>query len=218
MLQKAFVIGACFVALIGCTGQIPQKSQQPQPEALMTEVPQESTGSAESKEVETRRKIALSSIKQLEQQTDLLSQKMLGRQQKISDLELKKNQLEADIRAYNSKVQSFLVEHKNAAGCMGAVGASLDESNQYSKDVKDIASLVTVVCGIGVLSNEEFRNEVFFVVDQLTQADSHVKNLNNDFKAIQSQIYTENESLAQEKSEVSRLTADIQKQQSQLEI
>jgi predicted nucleic acid-binding Zn-ribbon protein len=218
MLKKAFVIGACFVALIGCTGQIPQKSQQTQPEALMTEVPQESTGSAESKEVETRRKIALSSIKQLEQQTDLLSQKMLGRQQKISDLELKKNQLEADIRAYNSKVQSFLVEHKNAASCMGAVGASLDESNQYSKDVKDIASLVTVVCGIGVLSNEEFRNEVFFVVDQLTQADSHVKNLNNDFKAIQSQIYTENESLAQEKSEVSRLTADIQKQQSQLEI
>lgn len=215
MLKKVFVIGVCCVALIGCTNKIPQESKQTEPEVSTQETQQES-GSLEQ-ERENRRQIVLSNIKQIEQQMDLLSQSMLGRQQKISNLELQKNQLEADIRTYNGKVESFIMEHKRAATCMGAVGASLDENNQYSQDVKDIASVVTVTCGIVVVSNEEFRKEVFFVIDQLTQADTYAKNLNDSIQAIQSQIDTENESLEKEKLEISNLTSDIQKYQSQLE-
>lgn len=225
MLQKVFVIGVCFVALIGCTEKIPQESKQSKLE-VPTQATQQKSESIEQERIRlaeekvrtTRRQIVVSSIKQLEQQMDLLSQIMLGRQQKISNLELQANQLETDLRTYNGKVESFIMAHKTSIACMGAVDASLDESNQYSKAVKDVAGVATIACGIALLSNDEFRKEVFFVIDQLTQADSYAKNLKDNFKVIQSQIYTENESLEKEKSETSKLTSDIQKYQSQLEI
>jgi chromosome segregation ATPase len=225
MLQKAFVIGICFMAFIGCGEQISQEQKQSELEVSTQRIQQESEWLeqeriklAETKERETRRQVIISSIKQLEQQMDLSSQRMLGIQQKISNLELQQNQLETEIRTHHGKVESFMMAHKVAIACMGAVGVGLDEKNQYSKDAKDIAGAVTVACGIGFLSNNEFRKEIFFVIDQLTQADSYAKNLMGQIKAIQSQIYTENESLEKEKSEASRLASDIQKYQSQLEI
>ncbi len=225
MLQKAFFIGVCFIALIGCTDTIAPDSGQPETEVVTQLTPQERESLeqerirlAEEKERETRRQILASNIKNLEQQIDLLSQRMLGRQQKISNLELQVNNLETDLRTYNGEVESFITAHKTAIACMGAVGASLDESNQYSQDVKDIASVVTLACGFGVVLNEEFRNEVFFVVDQLTQADTYVKNLTGQLTATKSQLLTENESLESEKVESSKLASDVQNYQSQLEI
>ena len=129
MLRKTLILGVCFVTLIGCSTPTPSNSDNIQ-------ATQEQAASSAETIQENKIQIAISNIKQLEQQSNLLSQKMIGRQQKISNLELKKNDLEADIRAYNQKVQSFILQNKDAVACMGAANASLDESNQYSQDVK----------------------------------------------------------------------------------
>lgn len=209
MLRKTLILGVCFLNLIGCSTQTPADSEniqapQPQPES-----------SVEIRE--NQRQIAISNIKQLEQQANLLSQKMIGRQQIISNLELKKNDLEANIQAYNQKVQSFILQNKDTVACMGAANASLDESNQYSQDVKNVAGAVTFICGAAVLSNEEFRNKVIFVADQLVQADSNINNFKSRFQAVQSQIDSENQLLGKEQSQASELATSIQKQQSHLE-
>ncbi|MEM6399159.1 MAG: hypothetical protein AAF757_02845 [Cyanobacteria bacterium P01_D01_bin.116] len=206
MLRKTLILGVCFVTLIGCSTQTPQSELPTQ---------QQSESSLEIRD--NQRQIAISNIKQLEQESAVLSQKMIGRQQKISNLELKKNDLETDIQTHNRKVQSFIQKNKDAVVCMGAADASLDESNQYSEDVKNVAGAVTVACGIGVLANEEFRNKVIFVADQLVQADNHMNNLKTNFQSLESQLDTENNLLAQEQSEARELATSIQKQQSQLE-
>lgn len=224
MSPKAYIVGICCVAIFGCTQNIPQTLQQSEVEVSTQKLEKERasleeqrTKLAADQERENKKQLILSSIKQLEQQRDFLAQGMLGRQQKISNLELQQNQLETDIRTYDGKVQSFMMAHKTAIACMGAVGVSLDDKNQYSQDAKNIAGAVTLVCGLVIASNSDFRQEVFFVVDQLTQADSYAKNLRGQFQSVQSQINTENDLLQKERDEASRLASDIQNYQSQLE-
>lgn len=210
MFQKAFVVGVCCATIIGCSTTVPQKI--PEPEVL------QGTPQREGSAREARNQVVASRIKQLEQQNDLLLQKMLGRQQKISSLEIQENQLRTDLRAFNGKVEAFMKDNIGAITCMQAVGATLDESNQYSKDTKDIAATATVVCGIAVLANSNFREEVFSVVDQLAQADSYAKNLSNQLSAIQSELATESAALEQGRAETGRITSEIQTYQSQLEV
>lgn len=214
MLRNTLILGVCFVTLIGCSTQTPADSENIQ--APQSELPRQPKSNAETIS-ENQRQIAISNIKQLEQQSSLLSKKMIGRQQIISNLELQKNDLEANIQAYNQKVQSFILQNKDTVACMGAANASLDESNQYSQDVKNVAGAVTFICGAAVLSNEEFRNKVIFVASQLAQADNHTNNLKNNFQSLQSQIDTENQLLGKEQLEASELATSIQKQQSHLE-
>jgi hypothetical protein len=210
MFQRAFVVGICCATIIGCSATAPQKTSE-------SEVSQ-GTAQREERAHEARNQVIASSIKQLEQQNALLSQSILGRQQKISALELQKNQLEIDLRAFNGKVEAFIMDNIGAITCMQAVGATLDESNQYSKDTKDIAATATVVCGIAVLANSDFRGEVFSVVDQLAQADSHAKNLSSQINAIQSELATESAALEQDRAETGRIASEIQTYQSQLEV
>ncbi|NDJ18770.1 hypothetical protein [Myxacorys almedinensis] len=223
MLKKAVVIGVCFVAIAGCTQAVSPRATQSTPERS-TENRQQESDSTEQRQTrlaederETRKQAALSSIKQLEQQKDLLSQRMLGRQQKLSNLELRANQLETELSTYNRRVQAFILAHKNSVGCMGALGVSLDETNHYSKDVKDLAGAATLVCGAAVIANDGFRNEVIRVADQLSQASNHVKNLTSQLQGVRSQINTENASLEQEQTEASNLASGIQNYHSQLE-
>ncbi|BAZ04134.1 hypothetical protein [Calothrix sp. NIES-3974] len=218
--QKILIIAACCIGLIGCTTPTPTNPSTQVTEETRTQQQQqqqkEELRLIRERERENQRQIVISNIKQLEQQANLLSQRMVGRQQNISNLELQRNQLAADIRNYKSRVEAFMLRHKNAIACMGAVGVSLDENNQYSQDVKDFASVVGVICGVAVIGNEEFRNEVLSVVDQLTQADNHTKNLQNNLRTVQSQLDAENQLIVQEKSQANQLAADIQKLQSQL--
>lgn len=214
--HKILTIAAFCIGFIGCTTPTPTNpSTQVTEETRTQQQQQEELRLIRERERENQRQIVISNIKQLEQQANLLSQRMVGRQENISNLELQRNQLAADIRNYKSRVEAFMLRHENAIACMGAVGVSLDENNQYSQDVKDFASVVGVICGVAVIGNEEFRNEVFSVVDQLTQADNHTKNLQNNLRTVQSQLDTENQQLVQEQSQANQLAADIQRLQSQ---
>jgi peptidoglycan hydrolase CwlO-like protein len=210
MLKKIFLVGVCLIAITGCSSEgSPQSLPLPAP----ANAPEPRPPVAEP---DARRQVALSNIKQLEQQISLISQKMLGQQEKISNLELQSNQLETDLRTYNGKIQAFMKAHQQAVVCMSAVGAALDETNRYSQDAKDLAGGVTLVCGVVVLADAKFREEVFWVIDQLNQADSYADNLANQLEAVRSQIITENQVLETDKTEVSRITTDIQNYQSQL--
>lgn len=206
--STGIALGFLVVAALGING-CSQKVEQNESKITVQQ-------QREALEKEQVRQAILSNVKQLEQQKDLFSQKMIGRQQKILSLEIQESQLETDLRAYNGKVESFMMAHVGAIACMGAVGAALDESNQYSKDAKDVAATATVVCGIAVVTNSNFREEVFSVTYELTQADSYAKNLKSQITAIQSEVYRENNALEKEKSEVGEIASSIQKYQSQL--
>lgn len=230
MLRKSIiVIGLCLVAIVGCgeeaAAPVDTTTSTPAPDPVAIQKARQEQErlkqeqirlAAEAQERENKRQGIQLNINQLEQQSNLLSQKMIGRQNNISTLEGQQNQLTAELREYDGNVKSFMMDHKTAVGCMGAVGASLDDDNQYSKEAKQIAVMAGVACGLGVLFDEDFRKEVFSVADQLAQASANKKNLSSQINEVQSQLATENQSLTNEKSEYDKLVAEIQSYQSQL--
>jgi septal ring factor EnvC (AmiA/AmiB activator) len=91
-------------------------------------------------------------LKQHQQDYDLLNTKMRGQQERINELTTQADRLDTELSEYNNKVKAYMLENKTEVACMGAFGMSLDKTNEYSKDAKDVAALVTLGCGMGVLS------------------------------------------------------------------
>jgi len=165
---------------------------------------------------EVKRRSLITKMKPLTHQMDLLSQRMVGRQQKISNLELQDNQLKSELETHNRNVRAFIMKHQAAVACMRATGVTLAENNQYSEDVKNVATAMTALCGFGVISNGEFRQQVVFVADQLNQAHNYSMNLTAQIKTTQTKLETENKNLEQEQLEVSRLRTDLQNYETEL--
>ncbi len=216
MLKKKTAIGLSVVAAILFVPfviLVSQSSQQKEPSPSAQPIQPETIKPNEDKESEVTRQANLSKIKQLEQQKELISQRLLGRQQKISSLELKKTQLETELGDQDRRVKSFVENHKLEVACRDQARISFDQNNRYSEDVKNQAALATSLC-VGVyFSSEEFRNKVNFVIDELNKADISAKNFKDQIDSIQAQIAAENEVLAQEKTEFDRLASAIQQSQ-----
>lgn len=221
MLQKTLILGVCFLMLVGCSTSVPQTRTEPEVVERVTQdsssVQQEPSQLAEERARDTRRQSILAKIRPLEQEMELLSEKMLGRQQKISKIELQSNQLKTDLKAFQGNVKAFMMKHQAEIACIGAAGVSFSKDNQYSKEVKDTADFVTLACGVGALSNGEFVKKIFHVVDQLNQADSYAKDLQSQINAVEAQIGTEAEQLEAERAEASKLKSAIESHQTQLD-
>lgn len=221
MLRKSLTLGVCFLMLTGCaTSTPPTQSEVANPTSVERDnqtVQQERTQLAEERARETRRQSIMAKIQPLEQEMKLLAERMLGRQQKLSNMELQKNQLKTELETHNRNVNAFMMKYKAEVACIGAFGVSLSEGNQYSKDAKDLATAVTVACGVGVLADGAFGKRVIQVVDQLNQADLYAKDLRSQIQSATAQLEAESQQLEAEKSEVSKLTSDIQAYQTQLD-
>ncbi|HIK16324.1 MAG TPA: hypothetical protein IGS53_13725 [Leptolyngbyaceae cyanobacterium M33_DOE_097] len=242
-MQKKLAIGVCVLTLLAGGYATFQKTPEPtvsnnlrpneesfsqsQPETISTsnnanhrqQTQMISRQDAIARAEETRevqRRSLIAKMKPLTQQMDLLSQRMVGRQQKISNLELQDNQLKSELETHNRNVRAFMMKHQAAVACMGATGVTLDENNQYSEDVKNVATAMTALCGFGVISNGEFRKQVIFVADQLNQAHNYSMNLTAQIKTNQTTLATEIKNLEQEQLEVSRLGTDLQNYETEL--
>jgi hypothetical protein len=160
----------------------------------------------ESSSVEAQKQLTLSKI-------DLLVQELRGRQQKVVNLETEKSRLEMDLRELDRKINLFIKENKDAAFCRDSANVGSDKNNRYEESVKNIAVGITLLCGATYLSDENFRKNVDYFVNELNKADSYASTLNNQVQTIQSQIDTENNSVEQGKAEISRLESGNQKEQ-----
>ncbi len=219
MLCKPFVLGACLLMLAGCSTPMTLTQSETSMRSQLDHESdsQESAQLAAERVRETRRQSVIAKIQPLEQEMKLIGQRMLGRQQKISDMEIQKNQLVTELNNHDRNVKAFMLKYKTEVGCLGAFGVSLAEGNQYSQDAKNLAMAVTVACGMGVLADGGFGQRVVQVVDQLNQADRYAKDLRSQMQAAIAQLDAENQQLAAETATVNQLAANIQAYQTQLE-
>ncbi|MDX2229916.1 MAG: hypothetical protein NW220_09775 [Leptolyngbyaceae cyanobacterium bins.349] len=221
MLRKTLALGVCFLVLAGCSTPVPPTQSeapiQTREDSDNESAQQESTELAAERAKEAKRQSITAKIKPLEQEMELIAERMLGRQQKLSNIELQKNQLKTELETHNRNVNAFMMKYKAEVACIGAFGVSLSENNQYSKNAKDLATAMTVACGVGVLADGEFGKRVVQVVDQLNQADNFAKDLRSQIQTATAQLETESQQLEAEKAEVSKLTSDIQTYQTQLD-
>ena len=154
-----------------------------------------------------------SRLKQLQQQNDLLTQQMSGRQPIINDLKVQANRLETELSEYNAKVKAYMLDNKTEVACMGALGMSLDKTNEYSKDAKDVAALVTLGCGMGVLSNGEFAGNVGKVFNQLVKAGNHSTDLKTRLTDARSRLTTETTGFNEEQTKAQEVAAEMKRYQ-----
>jgi chemotaxis protein histidine kinase CheA len=140
MLRKTLALGVCLFILAGCSTSPPPtqsqaitQTQQPSDNksAKNKSVQQERPQLAEDGEKETRRQSIAAKITPLEQEMKLLGEKMLGRQQKLSKIELQNSQLTTDLETHNRNVNAFMMKYKTEVACIGAFGASFSRSQTH---------------------------------------------------------------------------------------
>ena len=134
MLRKTLALGVCFLVLAGCSTPVsPTQSEaaiQTREESDNESAKQERTQLAAERARETKQQSITAKIKPLEQEMELLAERMLGRQQKLSNIELQKNQLKTELETHNRKVNAFMAKYQVEVACREAVGASLSKDNQ----------------------------------------------------------------------------------------
>lgn len=229
MLKKIVGLGICAILLVGCVEVHPKseapavqetasavKASLPASNSVPSQSEPEQVASSQSK-VDTRRQQVMASLQQVQQQSELLAKQMSGRQETINQLSAEANDLERDLAAFKARVQAYILEHKMEVACMGALGMSLDEGNQFSKDAKDAAALVTLGCGMAALSNGEFAGSVAKVFDQLVQAGSRGNEMMQRSQAVQASLAAERGKLAEAQEQADGLAQEMRGYQSQLD-
>ena len=150
-------------------------------------------------------------LQQRQQEYKLLTEKMSGQQERINELTGQADRLETELGDYNNKVKTYMLENKTEVACMGAFGMSLDKTNEYSKDAKDVAALVTLGCGMGVLSNGEFAGNVGKVFNALGKAGSHSNDLKTRLTDTRSSLTAETTALTEAQTQAQALAAEIKR-------
>lgn len=118
-----------------------------------------------------------------------LDSEMINHQTKLTDYGRAKFQLESKLADYENRVMAYLMDHKMAVACivggLGGATVSFDATNEFSREVSNVAAAVTAISAIYAILN---LSEVSEVADVLVQADSHVKNLKKEIGKVNTLI------------------------------
>jgi septal ring factor EnvC (AmiA/AmiB activator) len=120
---------------------------------------------------------------------NLLDSELINQQAKLTDHSRSKFQLESKLADYENRVMAYLMDHKMAVACivggLGGATVSFDTTNEFSREVKNVAGAVTAISAIYAILN---YSEVSEVADVLVQADSHVKNIKKEIGKVDALI------------------------------
>ena len=150
-------------------------------------------------------------LQQRQREYELLTQRMSGQQKRINELTAQADRLEMELGDYNNKVKAYMLENKMEVACMGALGMSLDKTNEYSKDAKDVAAVAAVGCGVGMLSNGEFAGNVGKVFNILGKAGNHSSDLKTRLTDTRSRLTAETTALTEDQTKAQALAAEMKR-------
>lgn len=154
---------------------------------------------------------AFSRLQQLDDSRRQLSESVAGRRKNIALLQQQAYNHESTLRKYKADVQRYMMRHKMAvasiASAAGGGAIALDSDNEFSDDAQKVAGIVGAFGALYAIANFD---EVSEVADQMVQADSHVKSLEQQIKATMQKIVAEKRSLDSS-------NAHLQKVEQQLE-
>lgn len=127
-------------------------------------------------------------LEKLEPQKATSERRLNEINQKINALQNDARSLQAGIKNQSSRTLSYMKEHIVAVACMASVGYSIGKDNLFSKEVNDIINTSSVLCILGVIFSEDFRNEVSVVVDTINKSDEDIKAWQSGIKNLNATI------------------------------
>lgn len=201
--------------LVSCGSQSPSSESTSKtttaPTTVTTTTPAAVTTTTPDPKPDLEQQRTAAILQQRQQEYSLLTEKMSGQQQRIKELTGQADRLDAELSEFNNKVKAYMLENKTEVACMGAFGMSLDKTNEYSKDAKDVAALVTLGCGVGVLSNGEFAGNVGKVFNQLVKAGTHSNDLKMRLTDTRSRLTAETTALNESQTQAQTLATEIKR-------
>ena len=213
MFTRMIILSLAIVSLVGCSSSPPNSTSSTSTDTTLAErkpeKPVEIQPEPQRETIEQQK--ASAQLKQSQQEYELLNQSMIARQKIIADYTTQSNKLDAELSDFNRQVNLYVMDNKMEVLCMGALGMSLDESNQYSKDVKNLATATSLGCGIGVISDGKFAGNVGKVFNQLVRADQQVKSLKQQLNEVRSKLNEETNTFEAEKSKSNALVSEIKR-------
>lgn len=128
----------------------------------------------------------MSELREVENDQTILTEALAGRRSLISQIEERLQKQKSELNIYENSVEAYMMNHKMAvaalASAAGGGAVALDSENEFSDEVQAIGAGFTVFGALYILSNSE---EVIELLDQLIQADAHVKNLRSHINETQ---------------------------------
>ena len=210
MLTRMIILSLSIVSLVGCSAPTSTPSTSTSAESIVkTQAKLVESNDRPEPTIEQQKVSA--SLKQSQQEYELLTQSMSGRQKIIYDLTAQVNKVDTELSDFNNRVNLYMLENKTEVVCMGALGMSLDKSNQYSKGAKELAAATTIGCGIGVISDSKFAGNVGKVFKELVKANTHANSLKEQLSDVRSKLSQETDTLEAEKAKASTLVTDIKR-------
>jgi len=204
------ILSLSIVSLVGCSAPTSTPSTSTSAESIVkTQAKLVESNDRPEPTIEQQKVSA--SLKQSQQEYELLTQSMSGRQKIIYDLTAQVNKVDTELSDFNNRVNLYMLENKTEVVCMGALGMSLDKSNQYSKGAKELAAATTIGCGIGVISDSKFAGNVGKVFKELVKANTHANSLKEQLSDVRSKLSQETDTLEAEKAKASTLVTDIKR-------
>jgi len=158
-----------------------------------------------------------SRIDDLAGQRQFLAQTVVQQQAGVEALNQRLNVQAAELSEYKSKIQGYMMDHKMvvvalAAGVAGA-GVALDSNNSFSEDAKNVGGVIAAVAAIYALAN---LDEVSDVVNNLNQADAHVRTLDAGMAQTRSQIQQQQLSLQSSNNRLAEIIQQVENLQARL--
>ena len=210
MLTRMIILSLSIVSLVGCSAPTSTPSTSTSAESIVkTQAKLVESNDRPEPTIEQQKVSA--SLKQSQQEYELLTQSMSGRQKIIYDLTTQINKVDTELSDFNNRVNLYMLENKTEVVCMGALGMSLDKSNQYSKGAKELAAATTIVCGFGLVSDGKFAGNVGTVFNELVKANTRANSLKEQLSDVRSKLSQETDTLEAEKAKASTLVTDIKR-------
>lgn len=144
-------------------------------------------------EAANQRSARIASLRSELQQADtahgLAAQQLAQHNQHLASLEAELAQTQRNKAQLNEQVTSFLLNHKMAAAALalglGGAATALDESGQYTPEVKQLGAVASAAAALYVLFNLE---EVVHVASQLADAEQSARSLDQRTAALQTAL------------------------------
>ena len=210
MLTRMMILSLSIVSLVGCSSPTSTPSVSTPAESPIKSQSKIVENTDRSEQTIEQQKVS-ASLKQSQQEYELLTQSMSGRQKTIYDLTTQVNKLDTELSDFNNRVNLYMLDNKAEVVCMGALGMSMDESNQYSKGAKDLAAATTIGCGVGVLSDGKFAGNVGKVFNELVKANTRANSLKQELSDVRSKLSQETNAFELEKTKADTLASDMKR-------
>ncbi len=157
-----------------------------------------------------------SRLDEVDSQRQVLTQTLAGRRSGVAGLEQQRNRQMNDLREFEGRVQAFMMNNKSTLLALGfgvgGAAVAADVNNQYTDSEQAWGALAGIIAGAYVISDENARH----VVDQLMQADAHLRTLQGHIDATTQQLRGELYQLQEEERQLAAINRQAASIRSQL--